>query len=330
VTPSIELRTFIAEEPDHHHRLDHFLCSQLPERSRSQIQKWIDEGCVLVDGITVKRSYKIRGSEKITVNIPSPAPPAGFAEDIPLSILYEDADLAIINKPAGMVVHVGAGVRQGTLVNALLSHFSELSESGGHERPGIVHRLDKQTSGLLVVAKNNLSHVNLSKQFQFRSVKKHYWALVHGLFEKPRGEIKTPIGRDARNRVKMTTRSNRGREAYTSFEVVEELVKFSLVRLHIRTGRTHQIRVHLASVNHPVVGDTLYGAPSRIQLPGTNQGVLTLSRNFLHAYSLEFAHPRSREWLSFSCELPPELSQILAKLREAHLEKKNPLEGIER
>ena len=316
MTPSIELRTFIAEAQDRHRRLDHFLCDQFPGKSRSQIQKWIDESCVLVEGLTAKRSYKIRGGEKIAVHIPSPAPPAGFAEDIPLNILYEDTDLAVINKPAGMVVHVGAGVRQGTLVNALLSHFSELSESGGHERPGIVHRLDKQTSGLLVVAKNDLSHVNLSQQFQSRSVKKHYWALVHGLFEKPRGEIKSPIGRDARNRIKMTTRSNRGRVAHTDYEVVEVLVKFALVRLHIRTGRTHQIRVHLASIQHPVVGDTLYGAPSRIQLPGTNEGIPTLDRNFLHAYSLEFAHPRSGEWLSFSCDLPPELIQFLAKLRD--------------
>lgn len=319
MTPSIDLRTFITEEADHHHRLDHFLCNQLPDRSRSQIQRWIDEGCVRVDGFTVKRSYKIRGSEKITLNIPTPTPPAGFAEDIPLSILYEDPDLAVINKPAGMVVHVGAGVRQGTLVNALLGHFSELSESGGHERPGIVHRLDKQTSGILVVAKNDFCHVSLSQQFQSRSVKKRYWALVHGHFEKPRGEIKSPIGRDARNRIKMTTRSNRGRLAHTDYEVVEELTKFTLVRLHILTGRTHQIRVHLASINHPVVGDTLYGAPSRIQLAGTNQGILTLNRNFLHAYSLEFAHPRSGEWLSFSCDLPPELTQFLARLRAALL-----------
>ena len=319
MTPPIDPLTFIAEEPDHHRRLDHFLCTQFPERSRSQIQKWINEGCVLVDGITVKPSYKIRGKEKITIHIPSPTPPAGFAEDIPLSILYEDADLAVINKPAGMVVHVGAGVRQGTLVNALLGHFSELSESGGHERPGIVHRLDKQTSGLLVVAKNDLTHANLSKQFQSRTVKKQYWALVHGLFEKRQGEIKSPIGRDARNRIKMTTRSNRGRVAHTDYEVVEELAKFALVRLDIRTGRTHQIRVHLASIKHPIVGDTLYGAPSRIQLPGTVQGIPTLDRNFLHAYSLEFAHPRSGEWLSFNCELPPELRQFLAKLREAVL-----------
>jgi 23S rRNA pseudouridine1911/1915/1917 synthase len=317
VTPSSELLTFIAKEQNCHRRLDHFLCEQFPQKSRSQIQKWIDEAHVLVDGLTAKRSYMIRGNEKITVRIPSPLPPAGFAEDIALNILYEDSDLAVINKPAGMVVHLGAGVRQGTLVNALLGHFSELSESAGEERPGIVHRLDKQTSGILVVAKNDLSHVNLSKQFQSRSVRKHYWALVHGLFEKPHGEIKSPIGRDARNRIKMTTRSNRGREAFTAFEVVEELANFSFIGLEIRTGRTHQIRVHLASIKHPVVGDTLYGAPSRIQLAGTNQGVLTLNRNFLHAYSLEFAHPRSGDWLSFTCDLPPELTQFLARLREA-------------
>ena len=308
---------FIPKEEDQQLRLDHFLCDKLPERSRSQIQKWIAEGCVLVDGLIAKPSYKIRGRENIAVKIPSPIPPAGFAEDIPLNILYEDADLAVINKPAGMVVHVGAGVKQGTLVNALLSHFSQLSQSGGIERPGIVHRLDKQTSGLLVVAKTDSSHVNLSHQFQSRSVKKHYLALVHGLFEKPRGEIKSSIGRDARNRIKMTTRSIRGREAFTAYEVVEQLAKFSLVRLHIRTGRTHQIRVHLASINHFVVGDTLYGAPSRIRLPGTNQWIPALGRNFLHAYSLEFSHPRTGESLSFNCDLPSELAQFLDRLRKA-------------
>ena len=312
-----ESLTFIPKEEDHRLRLDHFLCDKFPEKSRSQIQKWIEEGCVLVDGLTAKPSYKIRDSENIAVKIPPSLPPAGFAQDIPLNILYEDADLAVIHKPAGMVVHVGAGVKQGTLVNALLSHFSQLSESGGIERPGIVHRLDKQTSGLLVVAKTDFSHVNLSHQFQARSVKKHYLALVHGLFEKPRGEIKSPIGRDARNRIKMTTRSIRGREAYTAYEVVEELARFSLVRLHIRTGRTHQIRVHLASINHFVVGDTLYGAPSRIQLPITNEFIPTLERNFLHAYSLEFTHPRTGEWLSFSCDLPSELAQFLDNLRTA-------------
>ncbi len=307
--------TIIPKEEDHHLRLDHFLCGRLPENSRSQIQKWIDDGCVLVDGLTPKRSYKIRGGETIAVKIPAPLPSAGFAEKIPLNILYEDADLAVINKPAGMVVHMGAGVKQGTLVNALLSHFSELSGSAGAERPGIVHRLDKQTSGLLVVAKNDFSHVKLSHQFQLRTIKKHYLAMVHGLFERPRGEIKSPIGRDARHRIKMTTRSNRGREAYTDYEVIERFAKFSLVRLQIRTGRTHQIRVHLASIKHPVVGDTLYGASSKILLPQTDQLIPTLDRNFLHATSLEFAHPRSGEWLSFSCELPTELVRFLEKLR---------------
>ena len=293
----------------------------MPEESRSQIQRWIAQGFVLVDGLATKASYRIRGRENIDVKIPVPLPAAGLAEDIPLNIIYEDAELAVINKPAGMVVHVGAGIKRGTLVNALLCHFSQLSQSGGIERPGIVHRLDKNTSGLLVVAKTDFSHVNLSHQFQSREVKKHYLALVHGLFEKRHGEIRSPIGRDVRNRIKMTTRAIRGREAYTEYEVIEELAKYSLVRLHIRTGRTHQIRVHLASIKHPIVGDTLYGAPHSLLLPGTNETILSLDRNFLHAYSLEFAHPRSGEWLSFSCDLPLELSQFLDKFRTHSLPK---------
>ena len=312
---SREALLFITREGDKHHRLDHFLCEHIPEESRSQIQRWIAQGFVLIDGLAAKASYRIRGRESIRVNIPFRLPAEGFAEDIPLNIIYEDTELAVINKPAGMVVHVGAGIKRGTLVNALLCHFSQLSQTGGIERPGIVHRLDKNTSGLLVVAKNDFSHANLSHQFQSRAVKKHYLALVHGRFEKRHGDIKSPIGRDIRNRIKMTTRSVRGREAYTAYEVVEELANFSLVRLHIHTGRTHQIRVHLSSIRHPVVGDTLYGAPRSLQLPGTKETFPSLSRNFLHAYSLEFSHPRSGKWLSFSCDLPLELTGFLDKLR---------------
>ncbi|MFN8007185.1 MAG: RluA family pseudouridine synthase [Terriglobia bacterium] len=313
--PPSELLTFSPPIEERSRRLDHYLCDQLPEKSRSQIQKWIEDGFVRVDGHTPKQSYKVRGGETITVTIPRPSPIAGYAEKIPLDVIYEDADLAVIDKPAGMVVHVGAGVRQGTLVNALLGRFSELSGGSGVSRPGIVHRLDKQTSGLIVVAKNDESHFNLAQQFQSRTVKKAYLALVHGLFNKPQGEIKNAIGRDARHRTRMSIRSKRGREAHTDYEVIEQIGKFSLLRLKIRTGRTHQIRVHLASIKHPVVGDTLYGAPARIVLAQAKQTLPALNRNFLHACALEFSHPRSGEWLAFHCELPGELSQFLDRMR---------------
>lgn len=300
-----------------HQRLDRFLNEAFPERSRSQIQKWIRDQSVLIDGQPAKASYKIRGKEQIEVQPSESTTLSAVAEAIPLDIFHEDDDLAVINKPAGMVVHVGAGVHKGTLVNALLHHFGGLSRSGGVDRPGIVHRLDKQTSGLIVVARNDFSHLSLSRQFQSRNVTKKYIALVHGEVEKNFGEIRTSIGRDRVHRIRMSTRAPHAREAYTSFRVQERFQRFTLLELNIRTGRTHQIRVHLSSIRHPVVGDTLYGAPNRILLPGNHPPIPTLERNFLHAASLEFTHPRSEQPMHFRCDLPLALSEFLAQLRHS-------------
>lgn len=308
--------TLSPKEADQRKRLDRFLSEAFPEQSRSQIQKWIDEQQVLLDGKPAKAGYKLRGKELIEISLPEAKPSALLPEAILLDVIHEDADLAVINKPAGMVIHIGAGVHQGTLVNALLHHFQNLSQSGGRDRPGIVHRLDKQTSGLLVVAKNDFSHANLAHQFQSRAVTKRYLALVHGRMKKPSGEIQSAIGRDRANRVRMSTRATRAREAHTMYEVVESFGRFSLLQLTIKTGRTHQIRVHLSSIKHPVVGDTLYGAPARIAFSAGKQTLPTLGRNFLHAAFLQFLHPRTQQTMSFSSDLPEELSRFLSQVRK--------------
>jgi 23S rRNA pseudouridine1911/1915/1917 synthase len=308
--------TLSPKQADQRKRLDRFLSEAFPEQSRSQIQKWIDEQHVLLDGKPAKAGYKLRGKEQIEISLPETKPITLLPEAIPLNIVFEDAELAVINKPAGMVIHIGAGVHQGTLVNALLHHFESLSQSGGRDRPGIVHRLDKQTSGLLVVAKNDFSHAQLARQFQSRSVMKRYLALVHGRMNKPSGEIQTAIGRDRVNRLRMSTRATRSREAHTTYEVVENFQHFSLLRLTIRTGRTHQIRVHLSSIKHPIAGDTLYGAPARITFSAGRQILPTLERNFLHAAFLQFLHPRTQQTMSFSSDLPEELRVFLDQIRK--------------
>jgi 23S rRNA pseudouridine1911/1915/1917 synthase len=250
-------------------------------------------------------------------------PLRAIAENIPLDIVYEDDDLAVINKPSGMMVHAGAGATEdarnrGTLVNALLHRFGKLSEVGGDLRPGIVHRLDKQTSGLIVVAKNDEAHRRLSAQFAKREVKKTYIALVHGWLKAERGTIEKSISRDSVRRVRMTTRRAGGREAITHYRVVRRIDsgfgKFSLLEVKIDTGRTHQIRVHLASLGHPVVGDAIYGAPAQVK---GSSGTIALTRNFLHAATLELAHPRSGERLSFSRDLPAELLEFLSVVKGA-------------
>jgi 23S rRNA pseudouridine1911/1915/1917 synthase len=308
--------TLSPKAADQRKRLDRFLSESFPEQSRSQIQRWIDGQHVLLDGKPVKAGYKLRGNERIEVSLPESKPTALLPEAIPLDIVYEDADLAVIDKPAGMVIHVGAGIHGGTLVNALLHHFQNLSQSTGVDRPGIVHRLDKQTSGLLVVAKNDVSHANLAHQFQSRTVTKQYLALVHGRMSKATGEIQTAIGRDRVNRLRMSTRAAHARQAHTRYEVVEGSLRFSLLRLTIKTGRTHQIRVHLSSIKHPVVGDTLYGAPARITFSARKQALPTLERNFLHAAFLQFLHPRTQQTMTFSSDLPRELSLFLGQVRE--------------
>jgi len=302
-------------------RLDQFLAAELKETSRAHVQQLIAEEKVLVNGVSAKPSLRLRGGEQVSIlGDIVPPPLRAIAEDIPLDIVYEDDDLAVVNKPAGMMVHAGAGATEaernrGTLVNALLHRFAQLSGVSGQLRPGIVHRLDKATSGLIVVAKNDEVHRKLAAQFARRQVKKTYIALVHGWPKQDRGTVSSSISRDRVHRTRMTTRREGGREAITHFAVQRRIEsrfgKFALLEVQIATGRTHQIRVHMASLGHPVVGDTLYGAAR--ELPAREGSSLALRRNFLHAAELRLAHPRSGEMLSFARPLPPELAQFLER-----------------
>jgi len=311
-------------------RLDQFLAGHL-DISRARVQELIAEEKVLVNDFPAKASLKLRGDERITILGPAARLPLrAIAEEIPLEILYEDDDLAIINKPAGMMVHAGAGAtddvrNRGTLVNALLHHFATLSAVGGEMRPGIVHRLDKETSGLIVVAKNDESHRKLAGQFSRREVKKKYIALVHGWLKKESGTISGAISRDQVRRTRMTTRQAGGREAVSHYRVVRRIEspygKFTLIEVKIDTGRTHQIRVHMSSLGHPVVGDTLYGAPrelkpTRLRGQLTTPPALSLPRNFLHSAELELDHPRTEQKLELDSPLPPDLHAFLAAIEK--------------
>jgi 23S rRNA pseudouridine1911/1915/1917 synthase len=321
-------------------RLDQFLAAHLENVSRARVQEMIAEGKVLVNNAPAKASLKLQGNETITIlGEPQRPPLKAIAEDIPLDIVYEDDDLAVINKPAGMMVHAGAGStddarNRGTLVNALLHHMATLSKISGDLRPGIVHRLDKETSGLIIVAKNDAAHHKLSTQFAAREVKKKYIALVHGWVKKDSSTIDQSIGRDRVRRTRMTTRLAGGRTAITHYKVVRRLDtkfgKFTLLDIKIDTGRTHQIRVHMAALGHPVVGDTTYGAPAQLKsnLPAARKkreknaeasekdgtAALSLQRNFLHAAELEFRHPSTGKTISLKNDLPPELQHFLENL----------------
>jgi 23S rRNA pseudouridine1911/1915/1917 synthase len=311
-------------------RLDTWLAAQLEGVSRSRVQLLLTQGNVIVDGKPAKASLKLRGGEMVEViGDPVPAPLRAVAEDIPLEIVYEDDDLSVVNKPAGMMVHAGSGATEdarnrGTLVNALLHHYQQLSSTGGELRPGIVHRLDKQTSGLIIVARNDAAHLKLAEMFSRRQIRKTYIALVHGALKHDTGTINAAISRDVLRRTRMTTRrATGGRTAVSHYEVIRRIDslfgKFTLVCVRIETGRTHQIRVHLASIGHPVVGDTLYGAPARIAPVHKESGsaVIALDRNFLHAAELAFAHPQTGKLLELSAPLPAELEQFLALLEPA-------------
>jgi len=322
---------FKATTEDVGQRLDHFLALRL-DVSRARVQQLIFEQKVLVNSEPAKASLKLRGGERITVVGPAARPPLrAIAEDIPLHILHEDTDLAIVYKPAGMMVHAGAGATEdqrnrGTLVNALLHHFVTLSAMGGEMRPGIVHRLDKETSGLILVAKNDDAHRKLAAQFARREIKKTYIALVHGRMKKDLGTIAAAISRDRVRRTRMTTRHSGGREAISHYKVLQRIDslfgKFTLLEVKIETGRTHQIRVHMASLGHPVVGDTLYGAPRELRSgPGRgklgNQRTISLPRNFLHAAELELLHPRTGARIALTSALPGELQAFLDVLENA-------------
>jgi 23S rRNA pseudouridine1911/1915/1917 synthase len=297
-----------AEPEDAGKRLDQLVHERLPQFSRARIQLWIREGRVRVNGSAVRPARTVRAGEPIEVE-PAEAPPLHAApEDIPLHVLYEDAGLVAIDKPAGMVVHAGAGVHSGTLVNALLHRFGALSGVGGALRPGIVHRLDRFTSGVLLVAKNDDAHRALAEQFASRQVEKTYIALVHGTVKAETGRIDRPIARDPSHRTRMTGRLSEGRAAWSEYRVVKRFENFTLLEVRIGTGRTHQIRVHLSGMGHPVVGDTLYGAPAKApDLP-------PLGRYFLHAHRLRFHLPSTGEAIVLVSPLPRELQEWIAHL----------------
>ena len=338
-------------------RLDAWLVTQLEGVSRARVQLLLEQESVLIDGAAAKPSLKLRGGEHVEVLREPVLPPLrAVAEDIPLDIVYEDSDLSVINKPAGMLVHAAASSRAeedgedqpvddrnaGTLVNALLHHYAQLSTTAGELRPGIVHRLDKQTSGLIIVARNDAAHLKLSEMFSTRTLKKTYVTLVHGHLEQEKGTVTAPISRDLVRRTRMTTRrvvngndSGRGvRSAISHYQVVRRITsrfgKFTLARVRIETGRTHQIRVHLASIGHPVVGDTLYGAPRearadahQLLIKKSKRRMLEtakLDRNFLHAAELAFTHPRTGALLELSAPLPPELIGFLSLIENEPVE----------
>jgi 23S rRNA pseudouridine1911/1915/1917 synthase len=342
-------RVFEAPTEARGQRLDRFLVSQLEGVSRSRVQLLLDQGQVRVNQSLAKPAFKLRGGERISITgEPHPAPLKAEPENIPLDVVYEDDDLAVVNKPAGMVVHAGAGQSadarsRGTLVNALLYRFRNLSSAGGELRPGVVHRLDQATSGLIVVAKNDRAHAALGAMFANRRIQKTYLALVHGALKMAQGTIRAPVSRDPVRRTRMSTRAHQNaRTAVSHYEVLRRVASpfgvFTLLGVRIETGRTHQIRVHMASIGHPVVGDTLYGAPGQLtrqvehdrgrniegpfaSLQGKGRNAvperLKLGRNFLHAASLAFTHPVTGKLLELEAPLPQELVDFLARLETA-------------
>ena len=292
-------------------RLDLFLHRRLPQYSRARLQEWIRQGRVRVGGRPTKPSLVLKGSEVVEVEPVELPPLKAVPEAIPLEVLYEDEDLVAVNKPAGMVVHAGAGNPSGTLVNALLHRFQTLSSLGGDLRPGIVHRLDRYTSGVILIARTDAAHRSLAAQFSGRQVEKIYLALVHGRLAADSGRIDKPIARDPQRRTRMTARLAAGRPALTSYRVLRRWPRFSYLELRLHTGRTHQIRAHLAAIGHPVVGDRLYGAPARIP------GLPALSRFFLHAHRIRFRSPSTGRPLTVEAPLAVELEAFLEAVERA-------------
>jgi 23S rRNA pseudouridine1911/1915/1917 synthase len=300
-------------------RLDRFLATLPGLGTRSQAKQLLDDGRVTVDGVARKASHTLRAGERVEASIPPPAPVRAEPEALPLVVLYEDAHLLAIDKPAGMVVHPAPGAPRGTVVNALLHRLgAALGAVGAPERPGIVHRLDRDTSGVLVVARTAAALEGLARQFRDRTLKKRYLALVHGRPARARGTVDLPIGRDPTERKRMSVRARRARHAVTHWEVVEQLPGATLLGIDLETGRTHQIRVHLAAIGHPVVGDRVYGrAPRRARdVPAAARAVLdACPRQALHAASLRCAHPITGVPLRFEAPLPPDLVAIVDALR---------------
>ena len=313
------LHTFVVADNQAGHRLDFAIASHLSSVSRTRIQKLIQAGLVLVDNRAVKGSYRLRGGECISVRVEPRPPVRAEAERISLDVLYEDEDVIAINKPAGMIVHAGAGNSRGTLVNALLGRGQGLSQGGDALRPGIVHRLDKDTSGIILVAKNDAAHAKLSEAFRNREVKKTYIALVHGVLKTERGSIDLAIARDPKRRVRMTARRSavlaNAREARTDWRVLARLDTTTLLEIQLHTGRTHQIRVHFSALRHPVVGDTLYGTAAQLRVGKV--ALPALERYFLHAAKLGFSHPHTKAWIELKAPLPENLRSFLDKLAAA-------------
>jgi 23S rRNA pseudouridine1911/1915/1917 synthase len=312
-------RDFVVLPEQAGERLDRVVTLHCTDLSRTRVQELIEEGLVRLDSRAAKGSHRVHGGERVTVEVHPRPPMRAEAESIPLDVLYEDDDVVAVNKPAGMVVHAGAGNPRGTLVNALLGRGLPLSQGGDVLRPGIVHRLDKDTSGIILVAKNDAAHAKLGEAFRQRTVKKTYIALVEGLLKEDSGRIELAIGRDPKRRVRMTARRSAvladAREARTDWRVLARIDTTTLVEVQLHTGRTHQIRVHFSTVRHPVLGDTLYGAAAellvgKISLP-------PLGRNFLHAAKLGFTHPRSRVWIDLSAPMPESLRAFLKQLAAA-------------
>ena len=314
--PEAETLAFDVSAEDAGARLDAFLAARVEGVSRSTLKRVIDDGDVLVGGRAAKPSLKLKGGERVEVELPAPPPSEVEPEEIPLDILHEDAEVVVVNKPAGLVVHPAAGVPSGTLANALAFHFGQLAGRGSSLRPGIVHRLDRDTSGVIVVAKTARAHESLSEQFRARTVFKSYVALVHGVTREERGKIEEPLARDPRNRTRMAVVRG-GRAALSLWRVRQRFTRFTLLDVQIKTGRTHQIRVHLAWIKHPVVGDETYGGGRDKTLPdpALRARVAALGRQFLHAERLGFHHPSTGEWMGFTAPLPPELSEFLDALQ---------------
>jgi 23S rRNA pseudouridine1911/1915/1917 synthase len=297
------VHTFAVDPAAAGSRLDHFLAARLPEFSRSRLASWIEQHRVLVNNAPAKPSAKLRPGDTVTVQPAELKPLRAFPEAIPLDILYEDNDVVAINKPAGLVVHLGAGCHSGTLVNALLHHFAQLSSVAGDLRPGIVHRLDKGTSGILLVARTDSAHRHLAHQFASREVRKTYLALVQGAVRLESGSIDTTIARDPLRRTRMTARLASGRAAHTAYRVLERLPHHTLLEVQIGTGRTHQIRVHLSHIGHPIAGDTLYGGARAPE-----------DRPWLHAWRIRFTSPSTGRLISIEAPIPPELEAWKARL----------------
>jgi 23S rRNA pseudouridine1911/1915/1917 synthase len=305
---------------EHRKRLDVYLTHRVENATRNKVQQAVESGMVLVNGRIVKSSYLLNPHDVIDITFPRPPRMEAMPEDIPLYVVFEDASLLIVNKPAGMVTHPAHGNYSGTLVNALLHHCNHLSTLNTEMRPGIVHRLDKDTTGLMVVAKNDAAHALLAKQFAKRTIDREYWAIVWGRFKSPKGTIDANLGRSKRDRKKVAVTED-GKSAITEYEVLKEFEFLSLVRLHLKTGRTHQIRVHLAHINHPVFGDPTYGGRSNTWngLAGKDAQsaaklLLLIPRQALHAKTIGFVHPVSKEFIKFDSELPADMQVILESI----------------